>query len=62
MAASAAPMAETLTSTWQAEAPLMHAQDLGAKDDLVLIDEPLGVSESQELQQSRVRASHRTDT
>ena len=36
----AAPEAETLTSTWQADAPVMHAQDLGAKGDLVLIDEP----------------------
>ena len=36
----AAPEAETLTGTWQADAPVMHAQDLGAKGDLVLIDEP----------------------
>ena len=34
----AAPVVETLTGTWQADAPLMHAQDLGAKGDLVLID------------------------
>ena len=48
----AAPVAETLTGLagWQADAPLlMHAQDLGAKDDLVLTDEPLGVGRSQEL-------------
>ena len=45
----AAPEAETLTGTWQADAPLMHAQNLGAKDDLKLVDEPLGVGRSQEL-------------
>ena len=42
----AAPVAETLTGTWQADAPLMHALDLGAKGDLVLIDEPFGVGRS----------------
>ena len=45
----AAPVAESLASSWQADAPLMHAQDLGAKNDLVLIEEPLGVGRSQEL-------------
>ena len=45
----AAPVAETLTGTWQPDAPLMHAQDLGAKGDLVLIDEPFGIGRPQEL-------------
>ena len=44
-----APVAKALAGTRQADAPLMHAQDLGAKGDLVLIDEPLGVGRSQEL-------------
>ena len=33
----------------QAPGRLMHAQDLGAKGDLVLIDESFGVGRSQEL-------------
>ena len=45
----ATPVAETLTSTWQAGAPLMHAQNLGAKGELVLIDEPFGIGRPQEL-------------
>ena len=44
----AAPVAETLTGTWQPDAPPMHAQDLGAKGDL-LIDEPFGIGLPQEL-------------
>ena len=40
---------ETLTGAWQADAPLTHAQDLGAKGDLVLIDESFGVGRPQEL-------------
>ena len=44
-----APVAETLTSTRQADAALMHAQDLGAKGGLVLIDESCGVGRPLEL-------------
>ena len=33
----------------QADSPLVHAQEIGAKGDLVLIDEPLGVGRPQEL-------------
>ena len=36
----AAPVAKALAGTRQADAPVVHAQDLGAEDDLVLIDEP----------------------
>ena len=45
----AAPVAKTLASAVQADAPLMHAQDLGAEDDLVLVHKPLGVGRAQEL-------------
>ena len=38
-----------LAGARQADAPLVHAQDLGAEDDLVLIDKPLGSRRPQEL-------------
>ena len=45
----AAPVAKSLAGARQADASLVHAQDLGAQDDLVLIDEPLGLGRPQEL-------------
>ena len=43
----AAPVAKALASAKHTNAPLMHAQDLGAKSDLVLVDEPFGAGEPQ---------------
>ena len=42
-------MTEALTGAGQADAPLMHAQDLGAEDDLMLVHNSLGVDRAQEL-------------
>ena len=45
----AASVAKALAGTRQADAPLVHAQDIGAEDDLMLVDEPFGAGRPQEL-------------
>ena len=45
----AAPVTKTFASAGNADASLMHAQDLGAEDDLMLVHELLGEGRAQEL-------------
>ena len=45
----ATPVTKTFAGAWQADAPPMRAQDLGAEGDLVLIEEPFGTGRPQEL-------------
>ena len=45
----APPVGGALASAKQTDAPLVHAQGLGAKGDLMLIDEPFGIGRPQEL-------------
>ena len=45
----AAPVAESLTVTGLAGAPLVCARGLGSEDDMVLAHKPLGVGRAQEL-------------
>ena len=50
-------MTEALTGAKQAGAPLMHTQDLEAKDDLMLVHKPLSVGRAQELSCAANRAA-----
>ena len=45
----AAPVAEAPESDRQTDTPPVHAQGLGAEDDLLLVDKPFGIGRAQKL-------------
>ena len=49
----AAPVTKAVAGARQADAPLMRTQDLGAEDDLMLIDKPFGAQKLPHLDGSR---------